>query len=261
MNLEMDPSVADDYRNPAQIARVTTEVWATENMYCPACLSESLKHTKTGKPVVDYECDECGEKYQLKGKKTPFGNKVSNSAYQPKITAINNGTIPNFSFLRYDPEDWIVRELFVVPKHFITESIIEKRKPLSDDAERAGWVGSNILLVNLATDAKISLVDGGKIVPKDKVKKSWERYSFMEEKSVQSRGWLSDVLMCIRRINQEAFTLDQVYSFEEELRELHPKNKHIKAKIRQQLQLLRDKGVIDFLGDGWYLVRDLEATD
>ncbi len=32
----------------------------------------------------------------------------------------------------------------------------------------------------------------------------------------------------------------------------HPQNNNIRPKIRQQLQVLRDKGVIEFLGRGLY---------
>jgi type II restriction enzyme len=49
--------------------------------------------------------------------------------------------------------------------------------------------------------------------------------------------------------------LDDVYAFEGELRSRYPQNKHVKPKIRQQLQVLRDKGYIDFLGNGRYRKR------
>ena len=32
----------------------------------------------------------------------------------------------------------------------------------------------------------------------------------------------------------------------------HPDNHHIKDKIRQQLQMLRDNGIIEFIGRGHY---------
>jgi len=43
-----------------------------------------------------------------------------------------------------------------------------------------------------------------------------------------------------------------MYQFEAMLTIKHPNNHNIKAKIRQQLQLLRDKGFIDFLDRGIY---------
>jgi type II restriction enzyme len=43
-----------------------------------------------------------------------------------------------------------------------------------------------------------------------------------------------------------------MYSFVEELRVKHPNNNNIEAKIRQQLQFLRDKGFIDFSSRGIY---------
>lgn len=42
------------------------------------------------------------------------------------------------------------------------------------------------------------------------------------------------------------------YKFEEKLRLKYPQNNFIKDKLRQQLQLLRDKGIIEFVGRGQY---------
>lgn len=39
-----------------------------------------------------------------------------------------------------------------------------------------------------------------------------------------------------------------MYEFADELAIKHPENDHIKDKIRQQLQVLRDKGLIEFKG-------------
>ncbi|MDX1786848.1 MAG: hypothetical protein R3205_01985 [Psychrobacter sp.] len=48
------------------------------------------------------------------------------------------------------------------------------------------------------------------------------------------------------------FSLNQVYAFADLLKLKHPENNHIKDKIRQQLQVLRDKGIIEFTGRGQY---------
>jgi len=65
-------------------------------------------------------------------------------------------------------------------------------------------------------------------------------------------GWtqwtddLVDVLIAMNLVEGSSFTLQQVYMYENLLRKLHPTNQHIKAKIRQQLQILRDFGVVKF---------------
>ena len=56
----------------------------------------------------------------------------------------------------------------------------------------------------------------------------------------------------MNKISSQSFTLDEMYQFENILRIKHPQNKNIKPKIRQQLQFLRDKGFIEFLGNGNY---------
>ena len=62
-----------------------------------------------------------------------------------------------------------------------------------------------------------------------------------------------DILHCINIIPTKEFTLNEIYKFEKELHIKYPKNNNIKPKIRQQLQFLRDRGVIEFLGDGRYM--------
>jgi len=59
-------------------------------------------------------------------------------------------------------------------------------------------------------------------------------------------------MSCIDKLNKKEFTLDEVYGFENILYQKHPDNKHIKDKIRQQLQFLRDKGYLEFLDRGKY---------
>jgi type II restriction enzyme len=72
---------------------------------------------------------------------------------------------------------------------------------------------------------------------------------------VESTGWLLDVLLCVERINKSAFSLEDVYAFEGALKAKHPANHNVRAKVRQQLQILRDKGVIEFVGRGRYRMR------
>ena len=62
-----------------------------------------------------------------------------------------------------------------------------------------------------------------------------------------------DVLNCINAINSKKFSLGEIYLFENELQKKHPDNHNVKPKIRQQLQFLRDKGFIKFLGNGIYM--------
>jgi len=231
-----------------------TETWAQENLYCPSCTSDYLDTAPTGKQIIDYMCPDCEEQYQLKSKSGPFGGSVANTAYWPKIRAIRTETNPSYLFLRYDPQEYMVLDLFLVPKHFMVPSVIQKRTRLSKSARRAGWIGSNILLRNLPLDARIPIVENGEEISKSKVRTEWKRFLFLREQSVYSRGWVADVLGAVRELDSETFALADVYAFEKKLAKLHPKNKHIRPKIRQQLQVLRDYGVIEFMGRGNYRI-------
>ena len=65
-----------------------------------------------------------------------------------------------------------------------------------------------------------------------------------------SCGWMMDVLNCVNSLSSDIFTAADIYQFEAELKDKHPKNNHIRPKIRQQLQVLRDNGFVQFLGNG-----------
>jgi type II restriction enzyme len=56
----------------------------------------------------------------------------------------------------------------------------------------------------------------------------------------------------VRALNKTEFTLQDVYAFAVQLEKLHPGNWHVRDKIRQQLQVLRDLGLIEFTGRGRY---------
>jgi type II restriction enzyme len=60
------------------------------------------------------------------------------------------------------------------------------------------------------------------------------------------------VLNVVRSLNRKEFLLQDVYAFAGQLQKLHPGNRHVPDKIRQQLQILRDLGFVEFLGRGRY---------
>jgi type II restriction enzyme len=66
------------------------------------------------------------------------------------------------------------------------------------------------------------------------------------------KGWLLDTISCIDRIGRKEFTLDEMYAFESELSRKHLENHHIRDKIRQQLQVLRDRNYLEFTARGNY---------
>ena len=254
LRLELDPEFADGYRSPAQRARRMTEGWFARNMYCPACDSPRLAATRDNTRVVDFICPGCGAEFQLKAKRGSFGRKVVDAAYAPMVQRARENRSPHFAFLGYDSIYWRVSRLLLVPGHFITPDVIERRKALRKSARRAGWVGCNLLLERVPPDGRVGVVCENAVVPPESVRAQWARYEWLSGTRPEQRTWTVDVLRCVRSLGKSEFTLAEVYSFEEELAASHPKNRHVRDKIRQQLQVLRDKGVLEFLGGGRYLL-------
>jgi type II restriction enzyme len=82
------------------------------------------------------------------------------------------------------------------------------------------------------------------ISPAGEVRDRFRKVKPLSELSVTERGWTLDILNLVRRLGSVEFSNEHVYAFERELETLHPGNRHIRDKIRQQLQVLRDRGFL-----------------
>lgn len=240
-----------EYSSPAQKVRKVSEAWTAANAYCLSCESDKLVATGANTKARDFLCERCGHPYELKSKRGPFSRKVLDGAYGTMIKTIREQRTPTFLLLEYS-EFWAIRGLTAIHHSLITEPSIEARKPLALSARRAGWVGCNIVLPAIALDAKIPIIRNGVMEPKDKARKAFARLENLATLSSSERGWAGAVLNVLRRLPNRTFTLTDVYSFEGELQRLYPQNQHVRAKIRQQLQVLRDAGLLVFSRRGHY---------
>jgi type II restriction enzyme len=254
LSLELEVGLADGYKSPSQRARRITEGWFSEHMYCAACPSPRLVHTRNNTRVVDFVCGTCGAEYQVKAKAGALAARLRDAAYAPMMERARSNRSPHFAFLGYDNAAWCVRNLLLVPGHFITPDVIERCKPLSPTARRAGWVGCNILTDRIPSDGRLAAVENGRVVPPAKVRAGFQQFADLAQARPEARGWTVDVLRCVRALGGREFTLAEFYErFEEELGARHPANRNVEPKIRQQLQVLRDRGVLWFLARGRYV--------
>ncbi|MGN0235159.1 MAG: DpnI domain-containing protein [Paludibacteraceae bacterium] len=252
MTFEFNTSLAENYQSATQKARVLTEDWLGRNMYCPICGAPMLTHFEANKPVADFYCKDCQSEYELKSKRKyskGIGKKIVDGEYSAmigRITALNN---PNFFFLTHFNNR--VCNLVLIPNYFFVPDIIEKRKPLSICARRAGWTGCNINLDSIPEYGKIYIVRDSVEVEHDLVIETYKKVETLQTNSLDSRGWLMDVLQCVDKLGEE-FTLTDVYAYTRLLEAKHPGNNNVQPKIRQQLQILRDKGFLQFTARGRY---------
>ena len=255
MDLHLPTAGLDRYKSASQRARIGTESWGAANFFCPACESPRLNVAPRNTVAVDYFCPSCESPFQLKSQSKPLGSKIVDAAYAQMKRAILEDRTPNLFVLHYDLNTWAVRTILLVPHFAFALSAVERRKPLASTARRAGWVGCNILLDKIPVHARISVVSEGTLHAPREVRSSYNRLRPLEKLQVEKRGWTLDVLQVVQSLGKLEFTLADVYAHADALARLHPKNAHVRDKIRQQLQVLRDLGLLDFLGSGSYRLR------
>jgi type II restriction enzyme len=254
VNLQCRAELGITYKAGSQIARVISEDWCKRELYCAACSSDRMSASRANTPAIDFVCPECDQCFQLKSFKTWNQKKIPDAAYDSMLRAIRSDRVPNLLVLQYS-SDWLVKNLLLVPRVFFSESVIEKRPPLGPKARRAGWVGCNILLDRIPKDGKIPIVANGVTVAEYQVREEFSRVRKLAEVPPAVRGWTLDVLTAIRKLAKSRFSLHELYELEPYLQNIHPQNRNVRPKIRQQLQVLRDLGLIEFKGIGNYAVR------
>lgn len=240
------------FESATQRARVWTEGWVAAWCFCPSCGAQRLDPLPANNKVGDFRCAACAEEYELKAQKSRFGARVVDGAYGTMAARLAASNNPNLMLMRYDAPTRQVSDLIIVPKHFFVPEIIEKRPPLAPTARRAGWVGCNILIGAIPAAGRIAILKDGRQAPKAEVLDQWRATLFLRDESLKTRGWLIEVMKCIELMGRNEFTLNDVYAYEPRLSTLYPDNRNVRPKIRQQLQVLRDRGFLEFDGGGKY---------
>lgn len=251
MDLHLTQSIGDPYHGRTQKARVLSEDWFEREGYCLSCLHRPVTRLSNNTPVADFCCPACSEPYQLKARAVPFGNIVTDGAYSVFHTAVANGKAPNLLLLHYDRARYEVLDLTSIHRKLLSPLSIIRRKPLPVTARRAGWVGCKLDLRSLPSGALIPVVRRGHAIDPHEVQTQWARFADLEDPT-GNVGWLRDTLTCIQKLGRTEFRLTDIYSFERDLSRLHPGNRNIRPKIRQQLQVLCRKGLIERIAVGVY---------
>jgi type II restriction enzyme len=214
-----------------------------------------LNSSPPNTPAIDFDCPNCKALFQLKAQSRPYSRRINDAAYSSMVRTIMEDRTPNLYALHYDAVGWKVSNVILIPRFAFPLSAIEKRKPLSPAADRAGWVGCNILLQAIPEDARIKIISDGKPVAPAVVRAQYARVRPLAKIKAEQRGWTLDVLNAVRSLRKSEFDLADVYKSEGKLAKLHPANRHVRDKIRQQLQVLRDIGILEFRGGGEYRLR------
>lgn len=163
------------YNSNSQLIRVISEEWFSTQMFCPSCTNNQLVPLPNNSKAADFICTLCNETYQLKSKKSTMGRKITDGHYDTMRNAVIEGKAPNFCFMTYDPNSLSITNLLLVPRFFINLSVLEKRKPLSVKAKRAGWIGCNILYQEISDRGKLFVIEKQKVATTEDVRIRWNK--------------------------------------------------------------------------------------
>lgn len=234
------------YKGPTQTARSVTEAWVALHGFCPNCPADHLPQLPNNSPVADFRCDACGEEYELKAKRGKLGRSIPAGAFSTMTARLAAANNPSLFAMSYDRAAARVTDLILVPSHFFTPEIIDAKNPTHPKGRSNPWVGCNILIGQVPASGRISLIRSGVAAPKAEVRAAWAATRFLRDEGLKARGWLLAVMGAVEAVGRPEFTLAEVYAQEGRLAALYPGNNNVRPKIRQQLQVLRDRGWLAF---------------
>jgi type II restriction enzyme len=244
VDLSLRPDLAQGYSSKSQLGRVLPQDWVERQLPCLSCSTLPLIPTPQNTKSRDFDCQNCGQPYELKSTSRKFGRRISDGEYHTLCSTIAADRTPNLLLMEYDLRSFGVRSLTAIHRSLISQVAVIPRTPLSASAKRAGWQGCSLDLASVPESGRIPVVTASSVLPWEGVVRAWSRFDFMVQLRPESKGWLRDVLSVIERLPPGSFGLDVVYQFERELQALHPSNQNVRPKIRQQLQCLVAEGLI-----------------
>lgn len=255
MQLRLPVQLGVPYKSLRAGVGEITEAWGEQNLYCASCTSRSLRRCPRNTAGVDFRCPECGDPYQLKSLAQPLPRRIPDAAYWVMRRLIRTGNAPSLLALHYSPYDWTIRNLLLVPRFAISLSAIRRRKPTLPKGRNKPCVLCDYALDRIPLDARISVVVEGRVAAVSEVRNQFRRLQRLKRQRWYNRGWTMDVLRAAHDLGKADFTLAEMYSRAEQLRRLHPENRHVEPKIRQQLQRLRELGFLEFVEPGHYRLK------
>ena len=247
MNLVCNPDLALHLNSPSQKARIISESWFAREGYCLNCSSNQLSATTPGTVARDFVCPRCGFPYELKSSAKAHVRIVNDGGYDAMMRRIHAAETPALMLL-HRSTDWHVQRLVAIHPVFITPEVVRPRKtPHTRPRTGQKYLMCDLDLTRIPSDGKIILVEDASSRSPAVVRKLFHESMRFLDIPIEKRGWSALVLAVLRRIGNADITLQQVYAYEPLIRAAYPNNRHVREKIRQQLQVLRDLGYIEFV--------------
>ena len=132
------------------------------------------------------------------------------------------------------------------------DMIIPRNKGLKN---RPNYIMCNMNISTIPDSGKIFFIKDKKFEEKSKIINNWNKTKFLRNTKLEQKGWLIDIIFCIEKRKKQNFTLQELYTFVPYLKTKYPNNNFIEDKIRQQLQVLRDKNYLTFESRGKYKIK------
>ena len=145
------------WKSNSRIIGRAAEIYCCEKLQCRNCNEMNWLECIVNAKSKDQICKTCGKKYQIKCKNTT--EKLYNNSKKTRefktIGAEYNTTIKSiedeidYIIILYKKVNYDILDIIHIKSDDITCNNIIPRKPLSNNAKRAGWQGCHLHFTNI----------------------------------------------------------------------------------------------------------------
>tara|TARA_B100000683_G_scaffold151492_2_gene146609 strand:+ start:173 stop:679 length:507 start_codon:yes stop_codon:yes gene_type:complete len=140
------------WKSNSRIIGRAAEIYSCEKIKCVKCNETNWLECNVNAKSKDKICKKCGKNYQIKCKKITEKsyNDIKKNGEFETIGAEYNTTMKSiqdeidYIIFLYRPVNFIIVDIIHVKSENITCHNIIPRKPLSNNAKRAGWQGCKL---------------------------------------------------------------------------------------------------------------------
>ena len=140
--------VPSHWKTDSRVYGEACEHWISDHYSCPSCGVGRLEKLTANEKSIDHRCYNCAELFQVKAHKKSFEKRDGTiefigAEYRTTLSSLEGEKKWNLILVEYDRGSSKIKKVGTILKEDIAKDNIIPRKPLSENARRAGWQGCN----------------------------------------------------------------------------------------------------------------------
>jgi len=152
--------INNKWKSKSRIYGEVIELWVENNLPC-SCNGKLITQPANQKSI-DSTCNKCGKNIQIKSSSKQFKInrknelKILGAEFTTTLNSVNSNLNWDLMLVHYNKDENFVVEIKLVKSKNISYKNVIPRKPLGQNARRAGWQGCYLVFSEVVVEELLS---------------------------------------------------------------------------------------------------------